>query len=408
MVKLSLTPSNHPGARSEMTKLQKMFDTIDHLSRLTEPFQSFAGLRSMQDSLDSLMRDTKYFGNAATWADNYSSMSIPKGMQDSLDSLMKDTKYFGNAATWADNYSSMSIPKGMQDSFDSFKMAYATWADNSSLMSISKDIQDSLDPFKKAYDTLGSFATRAYHYKSLSGSWGLQDSFDSLQKTFMSFTTAESKWHKKIAGVKPKAKSKEMRIDQAAIIESLNNVSVEIAEITDNQIQAAYILAGNYLNAVPEKIESDRQVIESLPEPAKRLLKYILLLIFSAIAGIYIQTMWSAIGVQLASREACHYVATQQAAGNKLPIAEITHQKGARVYREPTDDMTPVHRFDSGQYILLMWDRTRDGAWRRVAYAFDENSGEPIKFGWIRTTTFERMRIPTKNFLGWYTEQYEN
>ena len=118
--------------------------------------------------------------------------------------------------------------------------------------------------------------------------------------------------------------------------------------------------------------------------------------------------MWAAVGVQLASREACHYVATQQPKGNKLPMAEITHQKGARVYLEPTDDMAPVHRFDSGQYILLMWDRSSDGGWRRVAYAFDEATGQPIKFGWVRTATFERMHIPAKNLVGWYTEQYEN
>lgn len=190
-------------------------------------------------------------------------------------------------------------------------------------------------------------------------------------------------------------------------INDVETYSDDLSSITQGQFESACAAATAYLNSDSGAFDLQSKVAALSPS-ARFLINAIIQCVIIPVIIFYVIECYKDLLTQISSFNACNYASIQQSQGVNVPMAEISNPDGARVYPDSTDDVAPVHRFEHKQIVTLMWDRTKDGKWRRVAYAFDKDTNAPIKFGWIRTNTFERIRTPTKNIFGLYTERYNN
>ncbi|MCH5146000.1 hypothetical protein JMF94_12995 [Desulfovibrio sp. UIB00] len=192
----------------------------------------------------------------------------------------------------------------------------------------------------------------------------------------------------------------------SALIKDIETLPDDLSLISKNQFEAACITANVYLNSNTDSFDI-QHLIAALQPHARFLLNAIIKYIIIPVIIFYVVEYYKDIAAKISSVNACSYASLQQRQGFNVPMAEISNPNGARVYPDSTDDIAPVYKFEHKQFVVLMWDRTKDGKWRRVAYAFDKDTNAPIKFGWIRTNTFERIRVPIKNIIGLYSEEYD-
>lgn len=190
------------------------------------------------------------------------------------------------------------------------------------------------------------------------------------------------------------------------LINDVESHTNDLSSISEGQCRAAYAAASAYLNS--NSGASDLQTKMATLSPGTRLLiNVIIQCVIIPLIAFYVLEFRRDIAVKNSSIPACEYASLRQGMGINTPVAEITNPNGARVYPDATDDVAPVYKFEHKEFVALMWDRTPDSQWRRVAYAFNTENNAPIKFGWIRTNTYERIRMPRKNLVGLYSEMFE-
>ena len=245
----------------------------------------------------------------------------------------------------------------------------------------------------------------------------------SLQEIFTKYETPSIKDHLSTTSISEQLKSevKELRkilnedfdkaqavsVDEfSALIKDIETLPDDLSLISKNQFESVCNTANAYLNSDTDSFDI-QHLIDSLHPHARFLLNAIIKYIIIPIILFYVIEYYKDISVKISNVDACSYASLQQRQGFNVPMAEILNPNGARVYPDSTNDIAPVYKFEHKQFVVLMWDRTKDGKWRRVAYAFDKDTNAPIKFGWIRTNTFERIRVPIKNIIGLYSEEYD-